>query len=150
MQDNISIIKDSINDIINQTQIDIDPYVNITFVYYNQNISGGSAYCHIKLNITSNTTMKEIAFSLKYSKTNITLIDMSSTPTAVYTHAKASYFDNYFVYWFEKSKSTTATFNVSWSTSDYNTSELPVTGLTYDLRVNQYYFDADVIGHMSG
>ena len=153
IESHISDIDNSISDLrddLNKTQIGIDPDVNITFIYYNQNISDGDAYCHIKLNISSNITIKEIAFSLEYPRTNISLIGMSFTPTATFTHANASYFDNYFVYWFKKANHMTATFNVSWSTTDYNTSQLPLSNLIYDLRVNQYYFDADTIGHISG
>jgi len=109
--------------------------VTMTF-YLSQNTS--TRYAHIDVDVTNNVyDMNELKMQLYYDKTNITLINWNTVIEPL-TEQTSS---NIIVDWFEKRNNIQASFNMTWSTTDYNTSRLGESNLISNLKVNGIYLD---------
>ena len=149
IEDNITTLKNNIS----QVQENIskiwmynaglgNPNRNLTITYF-----ANQTYCHVKFLTEKNIeNINEVKFSLQYQNVNISLLNWSGKiKPQEYQYTNGNHTDNYYLHWFEQNNNYMATFNISWDISDYNTSKIPKSNMTYNLMLNGFVYSIPTI-----
>ena len=136
MQDDIDTIWNDVYGGLDQTN------TNLTFTYY-ANQTGDNRYCHVDFKTSKDDVdIEEIKLGLRYTNVNISLLNWTgSSKPQEYQWLNENITDNYYLHWFGINNNVMAKFNLTWDVSNYNTSNLPKTGLDKSLMINSILFD---------
>lgn len=113
--------------------------INVTCTSY----ANQTGYCHYDISVKHKSiNIQEVRFGIYCEKTNITLMNWTGyAKPQEYQWVNGTYHDNYNLYWFGLNDNCTARFNVSWSLSDYNSTNLTLANMTDTLMVNSVLVD---------
>jgi len=141
IEDNITEINEFLEDI--DEDYDLQNSVgNLTFTFY-QNQTNVTNYCHLNISVKNyETDLADVKFGIQYDYTNISLMvwDGLIKPQE-YQWTNGSYKDNYYLQWFERGNSFYALYNITWSYSDYNSTQIDTADIKENIMVNGYLVD---------
>jgi len=138
ISDNITTIKEKINSLWFKVFGDSEQTnTNVTFIYF-ANQTGDQRYCHVNFSVEKNETdIEEIKFLMQYDNVNISLLNQTGNYLIQENQwINGNYTDNYFLNWFGNNNKFTASYNITWNISDYNTSKILTANLKYSLMIN--------------
>ena len=120
-------------------------FLNFTFFENQTNVTN---YCHLNFSVKNTwTQIGEVQFGFQYDKTNVSLMNWSGNiKPQEYQWTNDIYNDNYYTHWFERGESFYSIYNITWSFSDYNSTQLDTGDIKKNLMVNGFLIgDIEVV-----
>jgi len=140
-EEDISKINEFLDDIEDNYTLE-SSFGKLDFTFY-QNQTNVTNYCHLNVSVENDETdLVDVKFGVHCEYTNISLMEWGGfIKPQEYQWVNGSYMDNYYLQWFERGKSFYAIYNITWSFSDYNSTQLDTGDIKENIMVNSFLVD---------